>query len=93
MTSFLVDENVADDQGVAVADTFAIVSGVAAVVTTFVGTAVGWGVVISVGTSVAATVVGTAVAVTAGFACCVVHPLAAARRMTRMNKPVYVFIK
>jgi uncharacterized membrane protein len=53
----------------------------------------GTGVAISVGTSVATTVVATAVAVTAGFACWVVHPLAAARRITRINKPVYVFIK
>jgi hypothetical protein len=71
----------------------AVVSGITTIVATSVGIAVGKGVVISVGTSVAAAVVVIIVVVVVGFACCVVHPLAATRSITSMNKPIYVFIK
>jgi hypothetical protein len=58
---------------------------------TVVRTVVGTGVLITVVTSGEATVV--MVSVTGGFACCAVHPLAATRSITRMNKPRVVFMK
>jgi hypothetical protein len=93
MTRFLVDEKVADDQGVAVADTFAVSPGAAAGVMTAVAIVVGFDVGISVGGSVTAAVAAGVVAGTAGFAGWVVHPLAATRSITRINTPRIVFIR
>jgi hypothetical protein len=49
--------------------------------------------VLRVRTSVAATVVTGMAVVTVGFACCAVHPLNATSTITKMNKPIYVFMK
>jgi hypothetical protein len=69
-----------------------LVTGGATVVDTVVGTVVGRGVLSVVVTSVTATVVARVVAVALGVGCCV-HPVATARRITRMNKPREVFMK
>jgi hypothetical protein len=65
----------------------------AAVVDTVAVTVVGRGVFTVAGISVAAIVVVSVVTVALGFACCVVHPLAATSTITSMNKPIYVFMK
>lgn len=65
----------------------------AAVVGTVVVMVAGKGVFSVVGISVAVTVVVSVVAVALGFVCCVVHPLAATRSITSMNKPKEVFMK
>ena len=79
--------------GVATVVTLVVTTVAAAVVNTSVGTVVGTGMLITVGTSVATAVVVSVVAVAAGFACCVVHPLAAIRSITRINKPIEIFMK
>ena len=70
-----------------------VVTGGAAVVKTIAGMVVGKGVVTIVGTCVTESGVAMVVAVSMGVACCEVHPLAAARSTTRMNKPICVFMK
>jgi hypothetical protein len=65
----------------------------AAVVGTVVVTVAGKGVFTVVGISVAVTVVASVVVVALGVACCAVHPLAATRSITSMNKPKDVFMK
>jgi len=75
--------------GVVLAET----AGVATVVDSDGGSVVGKGVLTVVGISVAATVVVSVVSVAAGFACCVAHPLIATSTITRMNKPIKIFMK
>jgi len=70
-----------------------VVSVGAAVVGTVVVTVAGKGVFTVVEISVVTTVVVNVVAVTLGLDCCVVHPLAATRTITSMNKPIHTFIK
>jgi hypothetical protein len=85
-------EAVVVGRGVATVVTLLVTAGVA-VVDTIAGTVVGSGVLTVVGTSVTETGVARVVAVALGFACCVVQPLAATRSITRMNKPIEVFMK
>ena len=85
-------EGVIEGLGVATVVTL-LVRGGAAVVDTVAGTVVGKGVFTVVGTPVTETNVARGVAVSPGVAGCEVHPLAATRSTTRMNKPICVFMK
>ena len=78
--------------GVTAVVTLLVTTG-ADVVDTVSVTVVGRGVFTVVGTFVTETVVAMVVAVALGFAGWVVQPLAATRNITRMNKPIKVFMK